>query len=443
MQFEEYDNKIKEAADNHHPAYDEQAWTKMKKLLDTHLPYEKKKESKKVFPFLFFILMGLLGIFIGKPDSTIENYNALGKNKIATTNNKQERKFSDDTFNVLDKSQSVSLIKIAEPEQKRINIPEKVIPVRNLKIKNTKFNTNPIDLFSRSKSSLIYEEAGIVNKVINFNPTDDSPSLIGNINSIVKTENREDALKNNSDTNQKAESADKISYETVSSELNSEEVNTKMKKTANSKNKVISNFIFTVSGGMDISFINIDKPGKMTPLNGLGVGYAINKKLTLRTGFYTSNKIYSAKSESYNPPGSFYNYYPYLEKVDADCKVYEIPVLISYSLKPKNGYTPFITTGLSTLLMKKETYNYYYKNTLSGPVLNRAYTIENKNKHIMSVITISGGIQKVVNSKLSLMAEPYFKLPLVGIGYGDVKLNSFGILFSVGFKPFSDRSRNK
>ena len=34
MQFEEFDNKAKEAADHHHPAYDEQAWTKMQKLLD-------------------------------------------------------------------------------------------------------------------------------------------------------------------------------------------------------------------------------------------------------------------------------------------------------------------------------------------------------------------------------------------------------------------------
>ena len=30
MQSEEFDNKIQQAADNHHPDYDEQAWAKMK-----------------------------------------------------------------------------------------------------------------------------------------------------------------------------------------------------------------------------------------------------------------------------------------------------------------------------------------------------------------------------------------------------------------------------
>jgi len=38
MQFEDFDNKIKEAAENHHPAYDEKAWIKMEKLYDNPLP---------------------------------------------------------------------------------------------------------------------------------------------------------------------------------------------------------------------------------------------------------------------------------------------------------------------------------------------------------------------------------------------------------------------
>ena len=38
MQFDEFDKKAKEAADHHHPAYDEQAWAKMEKKLNKHLP---------------------------------------------------------------------------------------------------------------------------------------------------------------------------------------------------------------------------------------------------------------------------------------------------------------------------------------------------------------------------------------------------------------------
>ena len=38
MQFEKFDKKIREAADHHHPAYDDNAWDKMEKLLNKHMP---------------------------------------------------------------------------------------------------------------------------------------------------------------------------------------------------------------------------------------------------------------------------------------------------------------------------------------------------------------------------------------------------------------------
>jgi len=41
MWDEEINKKIKEAADQYHPAYDEEAWGKMEKLLDKHLPQKK------------------------------------------------------------------------------------------------------------------------------------------------------------------------------------------------------------------------------------------------------------------------------------------------------------------------------------------------------------------------------------------------------------------
>src|SRR5258707_1119919 len=61
MQSEEFDIKIQQAADHHHPNYDEKAWTKMEKLLDKHLP-QKKDDNRKVIVFLLlFLLLGGAG----------------------------------------------------------------------------------------------------------------------------------------------------------------------------------------------------------------------------------------------------------------------------------------------------------------------------------------------------------------------------------------------
>lgn len=173
------------------------------------------------------------------------------------------------------------------------------------------------------------------------------------------------------------------------------------------------------------------------------MGYTFNNKITIRTGFYNSQKVYSAKPEAYHPPAGFYNFIPYLEKVQADCKVYEIPLSVSYHFGKSNRQNWFVSTGLSTYLMKKEAYQYDYKYTPTGATLKREYTIKNENNHFFSVATLSAGYQRQLNKTISISAEPYLKLPLSGVGYGNVKLNSAGVLFSINIKPFGNSKKIK
>src|SRR5262245_19963778 len=55
MLFDNFDKKIKEAAEQHHPAYDENAWRKMESLLDEHLP--QKKDRRRFFLLAFTVLL--------------------------------------------------------------------------------------------------------------------------------------------------------------------------------------------------------------------------------------------------------------------------------------------------------------------------------------------------------------------------------------------------
>jgi hypothetical protein len=85
--------------------------------------------------------------------------------------------------------------------------------------------------------------------------------------------------------------------------------------------------------------------------------------------------------------------------------------------------------------MKRETYHYYYKDQL-GQDRYKSWTIFNENKHYFSVLTLSAGYQRNINKTFFVSAEPYLKMPLSGIGYGKIKLNSAGVQFSVGAKLF-------
>jgi hypothetical protein len=174
---------------------------------------------------------------------------------------------------------------------------------------------------------------------------------------------------------------------------------------------------------------------------GAGLGYRVSKRFSIHSGFYIGRKVYTAAPEDYNPPTNFWTYYPNLKHVDADCNVFEVPINIYYDLGISEKQNWFISTGLSSIFMKKEEYNYYYKPINSPQYVYYSKTLENKNKHYFSILNLSGGYARKLSSTVSVKAEPYAKIALTGIGYGKVKLNSGGILFSATIQPFNSTSK--
>jgi hypothetical protein len=207
------------------------------------------------------------------------------------------------------------------------------------------------------------------------------------------------------------------------------------KKTNKTTHGFANNFGVSISAGPDISGVHENRIGKLTLAYGAGLSYAISKKLNLRTGFYLSKKIYSVNPEDYKMPAGSLGNYEYLENVDANCKVYEIPLKLDYNFGKTKNHSWFVSGGISSYLMKKENYEYYFK-TPTGQIYDKDWSISNKNKHFFSVLAISGGYQYSLNKQFSIIAEPYVNMPLTGIGAGKVKLNSGGILFTVKAKPF-------
>ena len=212
----------------------------------------------------------------------------------------------------------------------------------------------------------------------------------------------------------------------------------KVQEKKKSKSSIASNFGITFSMGPDISYVSTNKPGRVTMSYGVGLSYTFLKRLTVQSGFYVSKKIYSADSANYHPSGNFWYYYPNMQNIEANCKVYEIPVSLSYKFGEKGKHNWFAGASISSLIMKRETYDYDYK-TASGQNAYRSYTYNNVNKHNFSVLGLSGGYQYQVNKNISLTAAPYIKIPLSGIGFGKVKLNSAGIMFTATVKPFAKK----
>ncbi|HSN08144.1 MAG TPA: hypothetical protein VLS85_03850, partial [Hanamia sp.] len=272
------------------------------------------------------------------------------------------------------------------------------------------------------------------------NPTLKSGKIVGdskptNLSNSVSA-NKPDAEINHSKVEDKQPEEKNVlpaTAETNEKKPDQKDVKQKTKK----QNSFADNFSLGFSAGPDVSSVG-NNEGKLTLDLGISAGYLFSKHFGVRAGLFISKKIYSATPADYTlPGGATYNY---LEKINANCNVIDIPVNVDYYFGQKGKHNWLVSAGLSSYLMKKESYDYVYK-TPAGQTYNKDWTIANQNKHFFSVLDISLGYQYLINKRFSLEAQPYIDVPLTGIGAGKVKLNSAGILFTIKVKPFLKKSK--
>jgi hypothetical protein len=206
-----------------------------------------------------------------------------------------------------------------------------------------------------------------------------------------------------------------------------------VKKSSERKNKQSRNGLsFFVSAGPDISKAGSSKAGKVTLTYGIGAAYTINR-FTIKTGIFEAKKIYWANPDEYKlswtPPNVKF------EGADANCRVVEIPLKVSYNFGFTNKSNWFAGAGLSSYLMKDEKYVLEYKTSTGAPYYH-PYEAKNENKHYFSILDISAGYSLQLNKTFTISAEPYLEIPMSGIGAGKIHLNSGGILFTLGVSPF-------
>jgi len=386
MQSENFDKKLKDLLSQRPPGNDKPEWDKMEVMLDKHLPVEKKDRRRIFFILFTFLLLGGGAFLVWQNNSgnrnEITSIDPQKQSTVVRENNDQPKANN-------------SVVKKTDPS----------VQTNEDLVKNTEPERSSIDNLTKS----------------------DQESTISEKKEPVKESEVEKKT-----TEKVEEQKDKPK---ATAPVVVEKTNINKQK---NKSSFANNFFVTVSAGPDFSAVG-GNAGELRLALGAGIGYQISKKFSVRTGFYAARKVYSADPEDYHPPTNFWNYYPNLENIDANCKVYEIPVTVDYKISSNKKESWFASAGLSSLLMKEEKYEYYFKPNSSPNYITYTKTIHDQNKHYFSVLNLSGGYTRVLNKNVSLQAEPYLKIALEGVGYGKVNLNSGGILFSAIIKPFAKK----
>lgn len=188
--------------------------------------------------------------------------------------------------------------------------------------------------------------------------------------------------------------------------------------------KAYRGFAVKLAVSPDYSTVKSVQPNKLGVNYGLLVEYHLTKNISVATGLIRANKFYSARDVEYYGQAS--------DRVDGDCRMWDVPVMLYYHFSPSQTWSLYAGLGASSYLMSKENYIYYVEGGY-GNVYTYEQAIRGKNNEWFSMLNLSVGLNKQLNTRWAIQLEPFYKAPLAGVGEGDVSLASFGAFFNLKY----------
>jgi hypothetical protein len=180
---------------------------------------------------------------------------------------------------------------------------------------------------------------------------------------------------------------------------------------------------------------NFSRPGSAVSMM---AEWAVFKRAYLQVGTIWSNKVYNANAGDYQI--SWLHYYgPYPTTVEGECKVFEVPLNVRFDIFQGEVSRWFASAGTTSYHMNSEWYKYYYENE-SDPKIDKRSRADATGWYLFSHLNASAGYEYRLTRRLSLIAEPYVRIPLKRVGYGKVNLFTTGAWISIRYTPVFRRN---
>lgn len=194
--------------------------------------------------------------------------------------------------------------------------------------------------------------------------------------------------------------------------------------------------ILSVMAAPDISTVQASRSSKVSSNLGMLVTYAFNHRFSVTSGAVYAKKFYNS--------ANVVQYYPKMGtswEVEADCNVLDVPINLNYKLMQGKRLSLSVNAGLSSYFMLKERYD--FTSSAVGAKPAPPVIINNQNQHLFGIANLSVSLDHKISQSLSVGVQPFAKLPLTGIGYGNVNLKSTGVAFSLSVGLFSTKKASQ
>lgn len=194
-----------------------------------------------------------------------------------------------------------------------------------------------------------------------------------------------------------------------------------------------SRFSFGLLAGPDLSTVgsvsDFYSPGYTF---GLRAEFNLTSRLSIVTGIQQSRVYYTAGNSEYKPPAGFWTNGITADETIGNCLLLDIPLGFKYNVKQYSGSRFYATAGLSSYIMLHEDYRFQYYGRESELV--EGWSGTTGTRHWLSNASFSMGYEFDIQKNWSLRAEPYLKIPISEVGWGNVNLYSLGSFISLSYK---------
>ncbi|HET7899363.1 MAG TPA: outer membrane beta-barrel protein [Flavisolibacter sp.] len=188
--------------------------------------------------------------------------------------------------------------------------------------------------------------------------------------------------------------------------------------------------------GPDVSTVKFQQFSEIGFAAGVLLGYQLSERFAIEAGALSSKKYYYSEGEYLNTSKIYLPPNSKIVAVDGNCRMVELPLSLQYTFSKKQAHAWFVSSGLSSYLMKKEDYTYDYLYLTTGNVVSYSKTYTNETKNWVSILQLSAGYTHKLGAAGNLRLEPYYSIPLKGIGYGSLPISSLGLRIGITSKHF-------
>lgn len=181
-----------------------------------------------------------------------------------------------------------------------------------------------------------------------------------------------------------------------------------------------------VFGAPDFSTVRFQTMKGVGTTFGVLFGYSFNARWAVESGVSLDRKSYYTSGEYFSTEKVRMPYgYDKLLNVDGTCNMLEIPLNVRYNFSTSPRMKWFATAGLSTYLMSRENYTYQYE--ANWAVEDSSWNIHRPSQYWVSIVNLSAGFEQRLGRIGNLRLEPYIRIPLSGIGTGNLPIMSVGL----------------